>query len=158
MSSDGTIAASFQLGTIDQIAFVVRDMGAALPAYTALFGPFETRTITLPPDNTTDRDGRPVSARLALAIGRSGTLEIELIAVEAGAIVHGDHLRLHGEGMHHVRYPVADLAAKRREMEAAGFTTILLGGGGPSGSQFAYLEAPDRLGHTVIELIQRKAV
>jgi hypothetical protein len=45
------------------------------------------------------------------------------------------------------------VGAKEAELEAAGFETVL-DGTTPRGSRFAYLEAPQRFGHTLIELIQ----
>jgi hypothetical protein len=62
-----------------------------------------------------------------------------------------DWLETHGEGLHHLRYPVTDIEASRREMEASGFGVTVHGGAG--GVSFAYLESPLLNGMT-IELIQ----
>lgn len=65
-----------------------------------------------------------------------------------------EHLAAHGEGVHHVRFPVRDLAGKRAAMEAAHWTTTFAGEGGPV--SFAYLEPPPDVGGTVIELIETR--
>jgi hypothetical protein len=57
----------------------------------------------------------------------------------------------HGEGLHHLRYPVSDAAVPRAALEAAGATVVLEGGG--EGYAFVYLESP-HLNGMVIELLQ----
>jgi methylmalonyl-CoA/ethylmalonyl-CoA epimerase len=152
-SAAGDIAASFGLGPIDQISFAVEDMDAALPAYTALFGEFTVRRAAFTPERVRYL-GKPATATLVLAIARSGDLEIELVEVRQGEGPAKEHIRQHGHGLHHVRFPVEDLDAKRAELEAAGFATILYGTT-RRGSVFAYLEAPAMFGHTQFELIQK---
>lgn len=157
MSSEAATALScLGLGPIDQVSFAVADIAASLPTYTALFGEFTTRHVEFTPDRVRYR-GRPASARLHLAFARSGGLEIELVQIEDGEAPQADHLRDHGEGLHHVRFRVDDLPAKKAEMEALGFETVLHGTTASSGRAFAYLEAPALLGTTVIELIEVRA-
>jgi len=141
------------LGPIDQVSFAVADLEAVLPAYVGIFGPFTTRRVTFDPALVSYR-GQPAGASLLLAFGRSGDVEIELVQVEAGEAPAAEHVRRHGDGMHHVRVPVDDVATTRGRLEAAGFTTVLEGTS-PRGSRFAYLEAPDRLGTTMLELLQQ---
>ena len=143
---------SFDLGPVDQISFAVADIDAALPVYCALFGEPVRRRVALDPEHVRYR-GEPVAATLELAFFRSGDLEVELVAVAEGDAPHLEHLREHGDGLHHVRFRVDDLAAKRDEMAAAGFCTVI-DGTTARGSRFAYLEWPARLGHTLVELIQ----
>jgi methylmalonyl-CoA/ethylmalonyl-CoA epimerase len=150
MSTD--TSGAFGLGPIDQISFAVVDLEAALPLYSALFGGFTIRRVELTPDRVSYR-GQPASARLLLGFGRTGDVEVELVEVEEGEAPSLEHLRRHGQGLHHVRFPVDDVVAKEAELEAAGFRTVLHGTT-PRGSVFAYLEAPDGLGYTLIELIQ----
>jgi catechol 2,3-dioxygenase-like lactoylglutathione lyase family enzyme len=151
LMDSGELSRRFDLGRVDQISFAVSDMDASLPVFRALFGEFTLRRAMLTPDNATYR-GRPASATLLLAFGRSGDVEIELIEVEEGMAPPLEHIQRHGEGMHHVRFRVADHDAKNAELEAAGFTTILRGR--TATGSFSYLEAPDALGHSVVELIE----
>jgi hypothetical protein len=142
-------AATFGLGPPDQVAFVVEDLDAALPVYTALFGPFEVRPVKR--DERLAR-GRVVSPTLRVAIGRCGDLEIELIQPVDGESPHREHLARHGEGLHHVRFRVDDFDAKRDALLAAGYISTFEGTS--TRSRYVYLEAPERLGHTAIELIR----
>ena len=140
----------FDLGPIDQVAYVVHDLDAALPRYTALYGPFEVADSPL--TDCTIR-GRSADCRLKLAMNRSGPIEIELIEVLEGETTHSEHLAAHGEGLHHVRFRVRALEGKLAELEAAGYETVMYKRFAP-GLAFAYVETPDSLGRSVIELLE----
>lgn len=150
------IAARFDLGQIDQISFAVTSVDQAVPAYEAMFGgPFTVRDVTLDPTRVSYR-GSPAEATLRLAFGQTAGIEIELVEVRSGAAPSLEHLRDHGEGLHHVRFSVDDLAVKTTQLREAGFE-VIFGGETPRGSRFAYVEAPAVYGHTVFELIQQPA-
>jgi len=146
-TTDGS--ATFGLGPIDQVAFVVEDLDAALPVYTALFGPFEVRA---PQRAERTARGRVVAPTLRVAIAHCGSLEIELIQPVDGESPHRDFLEHHGDGYHHVRFRVEDFDAKRDSLEAAGYTSVFEGNS--TRSRYVYLESPERLGHTQLELIR----
>jgi len=146
------IATRFGLGPIDQISFAVTSVEQSLPWYEALFGgPFTVRDVTLAADAVTYR-GAPVDAVLRLAFGWTAGIEVELVEVLRGEAPSLEHLREHGDGLHHVRFRVTDLEAKKEQLAAAGFE-VIFDGTTPRGS-FTYVQAPASLGHTVIELIQ----
>jgi 4-hydroxyphenylpyruvate dioxygenase-like putative hemolysin len=138
------------LGPIDQVAYVVEDLDRALPRYEAMFGPFRVATAPLP--DCTIR-GRQADCVLRMAVNDSGPVEIELIQVLEGDTTHSEHLRQHGEGLHHVRFRVDDLDPKVAALEAAGYRTVFHKRYGPS-IAFAYLESPAEIGGSVIELLQ----
>jgi len=138
------------LGPIDQVAYVVHDMEASRPRYEAMFGPFEVGVVAL--KECTIR-GLTADCTLEIAVNRSGPIEIELIAVLEGDTSHSEHLRVHGEGLHHVRFRVDDLDAKLAAMRAAGFEVVFEKRLGPT-IAFAYLETPRALGRSVVELLQ----
>jgi hypothetical protein len=117
-----------------------------------MFGPFMVHEAVFTPSEVEYR-GQPTTATIAVAVGRSGALQIELIQPVSGAVAFDEHLRRHGDGLHHVRYPVADMAAKRAELVVAGFG-VVMEGHRANGTHWAYLEAPERFGHTLFELIQ----
>jgi methylmalonyl-CoA/ethylmalonyl-CoA epimerase len=149
MIMDAASAQRFGLGAIDQISFAVADVDEAVPRYTAMFGgPFAV--VNVPPMEITYR-GRLSACELKLGFGRTGAIEVELVEVVSGDSPAHEFLESHGEGLHHVRFPVADIAATRREMEADGFEVTFSGDSGDVA--FAYLEAPLLNGMT-IELIQ----
>jgi methylmalonyl-CoA/ethylmalonyl-CoA epimerase len=138
------------LGPIDQVSYVVENIDRALPGYEALFGPFEVSQNELP--DCTIR-GKSADCTLKMAIGHSGSMEIELIEVVAGETTHTEHLREHGEGLHHVRFRVDDIDTKLPELEAEGFKTLLYKRFSPE-IAFAYIQTPDAIGGSVIELLQ----
>lgn len=143
-------AASLGLGPIDQIAYVVESVDAALPRYEALYGPFEVADSPL---KECQYRGETVDCTLKLAVNRSGPVEIELIEVVAGETPHREHLRAHGEGLHHVRFRVDDLDARLAALGEQGFVTVFYKRFGPTVG-FAYVEAPPELGRSLIELLE----
>jgi methylmalonyl-CoA/ethylmalonyl-CoA epimerase len=147
--------ASFGLGPIDQVSFAVPDLDEAMPIYEALFGEFTVRETAMTPDVVKYR-GQPADAKLRLAFARSGDVEIELVQLTHGGGPALEHIERHGHGMQHIRFVVDDLEAKLASMLDAGFAEVLKGVS-PRGSRYAYVEAPDLLGHTMIELIQQPA-
>ena len=140
----------FGLGPIDQVAYVVENLEASLPRYEAMFGPFQVNDSPL---DGCEYRGREVACHLRLAVNRAGPLEIELIEVVSGEAPHTEHLKEHGEGLHHVRFRVDDLDAKLAELEDAGFQAIFRKRFGPTVA-FAYVETPDEAGRSVIELLE----
>ena len=155
MSSDapaGGLLTSLGLGPPDQISFAVTDMAEAVPLLSLLFGEFVVRDPVLLPGSVVYR-GQEGETRLRLGICRAGAMEIELVQVLEGDWPTVDHIDRHGPGLHHVRFVVDDLDAKSSHLEAAGFSEVLRGVS-PRGSRFAYLEAPEVLGPTMVELLQ----
>jgi 4-hydroxyphenylpyruvate dioxygenase-like putative hemolysin len=138
------------LGPIDQVAYVVEDLERALPHYEALYGPFEVVTFPMSDCAMRDTIGDCV---LRIALNSSGPVEIELIQVLEGDTPHAEHLRRHGEGLHHVRFRVDDLDPKVAALEATGYRTIFHKRLRPT-LAFAYLESPPEIGGSVIELLQ----
>ena len=158
MSSDAPAAdpsTGLGLGPPDQVSFAVADMAEAVPVLGALFGEFVVRESVLEPGSVSFR-GREGGVRLRLGICQAGGVEIELVEVMEGDWPTVDHIDRHGPGLHHLRFVVDDLGAKSAQMQAAGFSEVLRGVS-PRGSQFAYLQAPEVLGPTMVELLQPAA-
>ena len=145
-----SLAERFGLGPIDQVAYVVDDLDRSIGVYAALFGSFEVGDFPL---QGCDFRGESVDCCLRLAVCKTGPVEIELIQVMEGETPHTEHLRTHGEGLHHVRFRVDDLDRKLTELNRAGFQTVFHKRLAPK-IAFAYLEAPTELGGSVIELLE----
>src|SRR5512139_1309773 len=139
------------LGPIDQVAYAVANMDAALERYGAIFGPFDLAEATM--EGCLVR-GRLATIRLLYAVNRSGPIEIELIQPLAGEFTITEHLRTHGEGLHHVRFRVTALDPKLEELEHEGFETLLYKRFEELNVAFAYLQTPPELGGSVIELLE----
>src|SRR5262245_45907998 len=149
MDTSVQLAERYGLGARDQISSAVADAEEAAKRYESIFGPIEV--VDIPAMDITYH-GRPSTVTLKLGFGRSGPLEIELVQVIDGEGPAKDHVLAHGEGFHHVRFPISDLKATQAAMERDGWTTIFAGD--TSGVSFAYLEPPPGLVSTVIELIK----
>ena len=141
---------NLELGPIDQVAYVVENLERALPRYEAMFGPFSAATYEMKDCMIRGRRG---DCTLRLAVNNSGPVEIELIEVIAGETTHSEHLKQHGEGLHHVRFRVDELEPKVAALEACGYRTVLSKRFGPT-IAFAYLESPAEIGGSVIELFE----
>ena len=144
MSTPSPDLPQFQLGSIDQISFAVRSVDDAAPRYAAMFGG-PIRTLDVPGLDVVV-GGQESTTDLRLGFGRTGDIEVELVEVVSGLWPTLPWLDEHGEGLHHLRYPVDDVAASRAEMEAAGFDVIMESRGPVS---FVYLSSPLLNGMTV---------
>jgi hypothetical protein len=137
------------LGAIDQLSFAVPNLDEALPRYEAMFGgPFTTMDV---PTMEVAVHGRPETVSLRLGFGQTAGLEVELVEVVSGGWPTVSWLADHGEGLHHLRYPVDDFARSQAELVAAGCTPLMEGHN--HGVSFGYLEVP-MLNGMVVELIQ----
>lgn len=119
--ADENFYKSLGLPPIDQIGFVVRDIEAWIERYDALFGPFSRMDGSV---QAVNYRGRVEDVKLALAFGRSGSLEIEFIEWQGGHSPHREFIELGREGMHHVRFRVDDCDAWIEKMKAVGFKPI----------------------------------
>ena len=136
------------LPPIDQVGFVVRDLNQAIALYDPMFGPFATLDGSV---ESADFRGEEKDVELKLAFGRSGDLEIELIEWVSGYSPHAEFIQSGREGLHHLRFRVADCDADVSRLEDIGFARIWYKAMG-SDIKFAYLEREgDPL---VLELLQ----
>ncbi len=147
---DDAVTGRLGLGAIDQVAYAVHNMDRALPRYEAIFGPFEVAEADM-------KDcivrGRRADIRLLWAVNRRGPIEVELIQPLAGEYTITEHLRVHGEGLHHVRFRVTALEPKLEQLAREGFETLLYKRFDDPNVAFAYVQLPKELGGSVIELI-----
>lgn len=137
-----------KLGAIDQVGFVVPDLDAACARYEPLFGPWKRAESPL---KGVLYRGERTDVHLRLAFGHAGGIEMEFISVVSGASPHSEFLAAGREGIHHVRYPVRDLAATVAALEQEGFVSIWSHAIGPY--QWAYCEHRSRDG-VLIELLE----
>ena len=136
------------LPPIDQVGFVVGDLERSIARYDALFGPFRVGEATI---EGADHRGVQADVRLAIAIGRSGDLEIELIQWKSGDSPHREFTESGREGMHHVRFRVDDCAGWIAKLAAIGYAVVWRKVYSKE-IEFAYLERPgDPL---IVELLQ----
>ncbi len=130
-----------QLGlpAIDQIGFVVKDLNLWVRQFAPVFGPFTFMDGSV---KSADFRGRREDVVLKIAFGRSGDVEIELIQWLDGTSPHSEFIQSGREGMHHLRYRVADTDAWIRKLEAIGYSPFWYKRWN-AGTVFAYLEHPE---------------
>jgi len=126
------------LPPIDQVGFVVRDLDEAVARYAPLFGPFHRIDGSV---KACQFRGLVADVELDIAFGRSGTLEIELIHWRSGESPHSEFIRQGREGMHHLRFRVANVDAWIAKVNPVGYRPIWYKRYSPE-ITFAYLERP----------------
>lgn len=135
----------FKLETVDHIGIVVRDCEKVIETWERMFGigPWTFTTNT-----GTDAGGNPIDVRLAFAY--LGDLEIELIQVVKGKILHSEFLEEHGEGLHHLGFFVDDVDREAAKLVTQGAKIIIQRPG-----QWIYLDSGGP-GGVIFELMQRR--
>jgi methylmalonyl-CoA/ethylmalonyl-CoA epimerase len=112
------------LPAADQICLVVRDLEAAVAMYEPLFGPFTVLDSGL---FESVYRGEPEMVDLPCAFGRSGALEIEIVAPRSGRSPHRDFLEAGREGVQHIRYVIEDLQAWIARAATIGYRPVWSG-------------------------------
>lgn len=134
------------------MGIVVKDIDRAVQYYSTLFGwgPFQVREI----DTRKFKDfffrGKPATGRFKAAIGRNGSMVVELFQALEGETPYAEFARAKGEGLHHLGYQVEEIDSALAALQLEGIEPIFHGKS-PQGS-FAYFET-DRIGGIVFELL-----
>jgi methylmalonyl-CoA/ethylmalonyl-CoA epimerase len=157
-SSDGSVV---NLPEIDQVAFVVEDLEAAMDDLLDTFGvgPWEVFEIEPPALSQTRYYGEPVEFGFRHAIAHVGDVMLDLSEPTWGPSVYRDHLETHGPGPHHVACfswdeagtyeAVADLKDAGVEVAQSGVF---------AGTEFWYFDTRDILGGLMFETAVRRNV
>ncbi|AMN45542.1 methylmalonyl-CoA/ethylmalonyl-CoA epimerase [Steroidobacter denitrificans] len=130
-----------QLGLppITQLGHVVRNLQAAMELYEPLYGPFT------PVDGSVKAvtyRGHLADVKLAIAFGRSGDLEIELIEWQGGESPHREFIERGREGIHHVQFRVDDCDSWIKKVNPLGYQVIWYKRYNAN-TTFTYLERPN---------------
>ncbi len=138
MTQDPALA-TLGLPPIDQIGFVVKDLDAWVRQFDPVFGPFTFMDGSV---QGADFRGCSKDVRLKIAFGHSGDVEIELIQWLDGSSPHSEFIQSGREGMHHLRYRVADADAWIAKLASVGYAPCWYKRWNAE-TVFAYLENPD---------------
>lgn len=145
------------IGSVDQVAVVVRDLDAAMERYANEFGLGPWAVYTFSPDWIRDMTFRGASQgyTMKLALADVGGMMYELIEQVQGPNSYEEFLNEHGEGLHHLGYFVDDLDAAIRYMEGKGYSLLQSGRGMgvDDDGGYAYFETEGALG-CIVEAIQ----
>ncbi|MDD5038760.1 MAG: VOC family protein [Dehalococcoidales bacterium] len=129
-----------KLGDICQIGIAVRDADKVVEAWSKNFGFSNWRYVER---GGIDAKGRPWKTKLVMS--KFGPVEFELIQPLEGRIVQSRLLETYGEGIHHIAFPVPDVAKSTAQLEGREGIKIVL-----KGDAFTYAEIP---GGVTIELL-----
>jgi methylmalonyl-CoA/ethylmalonyl-CoA epimerase len=148
---------SVGIGSIDQVAVVVRDLDEAMEKYTGVFGIGPWDVYTFSPDwisGMTFR-GKEQPYTMKLALTQVGDVMYELIEPVDGPSSYEEFLNEHGEGLHHLGYFVDDIDVAIEEMESKGYPLLQSGRGMGTRNDggYAYFETGGALG-CIVEAIE----
>ena len=116
---------------INQYAFAIRE-AAPVSAYWAKMG-FPEFAINHPVLGDTRYYGKLVDHELIQGWQRHGTVAYEWCIPVKPPIVYEDHIKLHGEGIHHLAFSVSDMDAVLEDYEARGYVNTMGGTWGEKG-------------------------
>jgi len=140
-------------GEFHQVAFVTRDLDAALDRFETVFPGRRWRIYTFDSAThaTAERDGEPTAWVVRLALG-DGSPQVELVEPVSESGIHREWLEQRGEGFHHVGIVVDSVPDSLREL---GRTALISGTGfGIDGSgAYAYVDTSAELGY-LVELLE----
>ena len=143
-----------------QCALVVRDLDEAVRRFVDQFGIGPWTGYRLGPPRLREMlyDGEAVEFSFRHALAWQGELQFELIEPLEGPSIFADHLKAHGEGLHHIGKYVPDHPAAVAEALAAGFVPIqsARGFGAEGDGAFAYFRPPGV--PMIVELIEAPRV
>lgn len=135
--------------TIGQVAFVTRDLDAALARWVDLgVGPWNIFTFDDRRMSSMSYRGEPAVFSADIALCSSGPMTYEVIQPLSGPSIWEDFLGLRGEGLHHVGYYVDDIGGAIAAMTSRGYAMVQSGSGfGVDGDgAFAYFDAIEAVG------------
>ena len=136
-----------------QIGVIVPDIEQSIKALSEVFGIGPWRVIDWPPAGRTDirkfYHGEPGDFTARMAFAELGPVELELIQPVAGDSMWADFLHKHGEGVHHLRFNVADVAPVREYLAGFGIQPAQHGGGLRPGTTWMNFGSEDWVGFVI---------
>jgi catechol 2,3-dioxygenase-like lactoylglutathione lyase family enzyme len=120
---------SVGIGSIDQVAVVVRDLDAAMERYATQLGigPWDVYTYGPHRMHTMTFRGRDQPYVMKLALAQVGSTQYELIEPLEGPTTYHEFLDERAEGLHHLGYYVDNIDAEIARMAALGHPLLQSG-------------------------------
>lgn len=151
--ADGNIMAKEMFDRFVQIGVVVRDLERATAALSEIFGLGTFRIIDWPPADRTDIRrfyyGQPREFRARMAFTELGPVELELIQPLDEQSIWADFLHEHGEGIHHIRFNVTDVAPVIDYLAGHDIPVAQLGSGLRPGTTWANFDSASAVGFII---------
>jgi catechol 2,3-dioxygenase-like lactoylglutathione lyase family enzyme len=142
---------------IDHVAIVVKDLDAAIEAWSALLGAEPTLRVTTQPFDPagTEYEGEPTDARIRAAVFKVGAIDLELMEPLGGPGVWDEYVERHGGGLHHIGFMSDSLANGIESLGELGLS-VAQRAEYPVG-YYAYFRSERQLG-AMIELNELKGI
>jgi methylmalonyl-CoA/ethylmalonyl-CoA epimerase len=139
--------------TLMQVAIAVRDLDAAVDAWSSFLGVEPTRRLVTAPleESKAEYHGAPTPARVKLALFELDQLTIELMEPVDKPSVWDDHLAKHGQSVHHLGFRIPDMDKGAASLERLGYPLLQSGDFGTG--RYAYFDSESALG-TTVELLE----
>jgi methylmalonyl-CoA/ethylmalonyl-CoA epimerase len=139
-----------RLGDCVQVGLVVRDIDRTMAMLSELFGMGPFRTLDWPPADRADLKrfyrGKPGNYTSRMAWADLGPIELELIQPLEGESIFRDYLEEHGEGIHHLKFLVAELEPVIEYLAGFGIEVSLRGEGLRPGTEWAFFGTESQMG------------
>jgi methylmalonyl-CoA/ethylmalonyl-CoA epimerase len=141
--------------SLEQVAFVVRDLGAAQKFFSQSMGIPRFYVIENFGNRATDKTfrGQPAEHNFTIALAYSGNTQIELIQHLSGDTCYKDFLERRGEGLQHLGFFLDDREQHARvlaEFEKNGFSVLQSGRFGDA--SYTYFDTESAIG-AVMEIV-----
>jgi methylmalonyl-CoA/ethylmalonyl-CoA epimerase len=119
----------FREGGTMQVAYVVRDLDAAMKRHWEVFGIGPWDIYTFEPGKVRDYTyrGKPATHSCLIAVTWSGDTQLEMMQPLTGYSIYDEHLDKHGEGLHHIKLFYSDCAKAVADFTRRGYPVIQSG-------------------------------
>ncbi len=119
----------FKEGAAMQVAFIVRDLEAAMKRHWEDFGIGPWDIYDFNPASVRDYSyrGKPATHSCLIAVAWSGDTQLELAQPVSGYSIYDEHLDKHGEGLHHIKLFYADCQKAVADFAGRGYPVIQSG-------------------------------
>lgn len=120
---------TFTEGGTMQVAYVVRDLEAAMKRHWEVFGigPWDIYQFEAGKVQDYVYRGKPATHTCLIAVTWSGDTQLELMQPLTGYSIYDEHLEKHGEGLHHIKLFYADCKKAVADFARKGYPVIQSG-------------------------------
>lgn len=141
--------------TVCQVGIIVKDIEATSQRYCDVLGLPKANIFSTPGYEVvkTTFNGKPSDATAKLAFFSVGQLQIELIEPDEKPSVWREFLEQHGEGAHHIAFPVKNTQSATDYLAQHGIPVTQHGLYGDLSGMYTYLASEHALG-TTVELLE----
>lgn len=121
--------AEMKEGQVIQVAYVVRDLDAAMRRHWEVcgIGPWDIYVFEAPKVRDYTYRGKPATHSCLIAVTWQDRIQLELMQPVRGRSIYDEHLESRGEGLHHIKLFYPDCAKAVAEYARRGYPVIQSG-------------------------------